>query len=372
MKTNQIKIGKIFGIPIDIDYSWFLIFILLTWILASDYFPTQFKGWTVALYWSAAFITSIFFFASVLLHELGHSFIAKKYKIKVRKITLFVFGGLAEIEEEPKKAKEEFWIAIAGPLTSFLLAGVFYLFQEIFSMFSFWTDIFKYLAFINFILAIFNLVPGFPLDGGRILRAIVWGFTKNFHKATITASIAGRFFGFLFIFIGVLQIFGGAVGDGIWTAFIGWFLESAAFSQMQKQALDKLLAGHKVQDAYSRNYALVPADTSLEEFIDNKILVGHRRFFFVEKDDEIIGILTIHNLHKIPKVKWNTTFVTEVMMSISEIKKLYADQPILDALKEMDKDGVNQLPVYDNNNLIGILSRESVITYLRQLHDANK
>ncbi len=368
MKRSQIQIGKIKGIPVGLDYSWFLVFILVTWILAASYFPAQYKGWSAMAYWITGSITSVLFFGSVLLHELAHSVFAVKYDIKVRRITLFVFGGIAEITEEPKKPSQEFWIALAGPLMSFLIAFISYFISKEFSQYPKISAVFEYLFEINFILAIFNLVPGFPLDGGRVFRAVVWAFTKNFQKATSIAAVVGRFFGFLFILYGFMLMMKGSVVDGIWIAFIGWFLESAALAQVQRQVVSKLLAGHKVADAMSRSYALLPSDTTIQDFIQNNMLFKNRRFFIVEENGENIGFFTIHSMNEVPKEKWDTVTVKEIMTPISEMKKTTPDFPLLEALKEMDKDGVNQLPVYEDGKIIGILSRENIITYLHTMH----
>lgn len=364
MKKRNIPVGKILGIPIGVDYSWFLIFLLLSWILAKNYFPTEFKNWSLLEYWIVGIVTTIMLFVSVLLHELGHSIIALKYKIKVKQINLFIFGGLAEIAGEPPKASAEFWIAIAGPVVSFFLAGIFYLLQLLTQNVAPVFAVFEYLAYINFVLAVFNLIPGFPLDGGRVLRAIVWGFTHNLHRATYIAAIVGRFFGFFFIFIGFLQIFAGNVGNGIWIAFIGWFLESAAMAQLQQQILEEHLSGHLVSEAMSNDYAIIPDDTTIQEVMDNHFLGIGRRSLFIKKDNQFIGILTMHKIKEIPSDNWQNTFVKEIMIPLSDTQKVEPDAPLWNALLKMDKNGVNQLPVMEGNELLGVLSRESIITFL--------
>ncbi len=364
MKKHNIPLGKIIGIPIGLDYTWFLIFILLTWSLAVNYFPNEFKEWSVAEYWIVGGVTAIMLFVSVLLHELGHSILAIYYKIKVKQITLFLFGGVAQIVGEPPKAIAEFWIAIAGPIVSFLLAGIFYILEMSFNKVAPLFALFEYLAFINFALAIFNLIPGFPLDGGRILRAIIWGVSHNLHKATYSAVIVGRFFGFMFIFFGVLQIFGGNISGGLWIAFIGWFLESAAMSQLHQQHLQDHLTGHIVSEAMTNDYAIVPDDTTIQEVVDNHFLGIGRRSLFVKKDDRFIGMLTLHKIKDIDKEKWASTYVAEAMIPHFETQKVVADVPLWDALLKMDKDGVNQLPVMKNNYIEGILTRESIITFI--------
>lgn len=367
MNQKYIPLGRILGIPIGLDYSWFLIFFLLSWMLADSYFPVEFKNWSVPEYWAAGIITSLMLFVSVIFHELGHSIVAIKYKIKVKRIHLFIFGGIAEIAGEPPKASAEFWIAIAGPIVSFLLSGVFYALMVITANLPFVFAIFKYLAFINFVLSVFNLIPGFPLDGGRVFRAIVWGFTHNLHKATYIAATVGRFFGFFFIFLGVLQIFRGDLGNGLWIAFIGWFLESAAASQLQQQFLEDYLTGHTVSEAMTNDYAIVQDDTTIQEVMDNHFLGIGRRSLFVKKEDQFVGMLTLHNIKEVPANKWAETKISDVMISHLETQKVDLNTPLWDALTKMDKDGVNQLPVMENNQVLGVLSRESLITFLKTI-----
>ncbi len=364
MRKKNIPLGKILGIPIGLDYTWFLIFALLSWMLAVSYFPSEFKNWSVPEYWLVGIVTAIMLFVSVLLHELGHSVIAINYKIKVKQITLFLFGGVAEIAGEPPKASAEFWIAIAGPIVSFLLAGIFFAAQILTKSVAPVFALFEYLAYINFALAIFNLIPGFPLDGGRVLRAVVWGYTHNLRKATRISALVGRFFGFLFIFFGALQIFGGNIGGGIWIAFIGWFLESAAMAQLHQQVLEENLSGHTVTEAMNNDYAIIPDDTTIQEVMDNHFLGIGRRSLFVKRNNKFIGMLTLHRIKDINQNQWATTYVTEAMIPHLETQKVDAGSLLWDALLKMDKDGVNQLPVMENEDIVGVLSRESIITFI--------
>ncbi len=363
---NQIRMGKVFDVPLTFDFSWFVILFFLTWILAGSYFPKQYKGWDAAWYWIVGGATSLLFFFSVLLHEIGHSYVARKYNYNVRQIKLFIFGGISEITQEPKKASEEFFIAAAGPIVTFILAGIFYGLAYLTKSNIYLFALFHYLGVINLILGIFNLIPGFPLDGGRIFRAIVWGINKDFKRATHIAASIGRVFGFIFVAIGVLEMMAGLWVDGLWIAFVGWFLESAAFSQIQRQEITKLLAGHTVEDALSKAYGLVPDDTTIAEFIENELLIRHRRFFIVEHKGENIGLLTIHDVQKVPKHLWETTTVKEIMKPLSEVKTVDVNMPLVDALKEMDEEGVNQLPVVEDGEIVGVLTRESLISLLTQ------
>ncbi len=232
MARQHIPLGSILGIPVGLDYSWFLIFALLTTLLANSYYPAEFPDWTPGVYWAMGAVTALLFFASVLLHELGHSLVALRHRIRVRSITLHIFGGIAEIADEPSSAAVEFFVAIAGPLTSFALAALFYMLQPAFSPVEPLLGLAEYLAYINLSLGLFNLVPGYPLDGGRVLRAVVWAITGNMRRATVVAANVGRGFAFLFIALGAWQVLSGNLGGGLWIAFIGWFLNSEARAEL--------------------------------------------------------------------------------------------------------------------------------------------
>jgi Zn-dependent protease/CBS domain-containing protein len=368
MNKNSIRIGQIFGIPLGIDYSWFLVFVLFTWTFATGYYPAEFKNWPAVEYWTVGAVTAVMLFASVLLHELGHSWVALRYKIPVRGITLFIFGGISQISSEPTSALSEFWITIAGPIVSFVLAGIFALLTMIVSGFAPLLALFIYLAYINLVLGAFNLIPGFPLDGGGILMAIVWGITHNRHRAVLFASVAGNVFAYLFIFYGAFQIFGGNLLNGLWTAFIGWFLLNASQGQLQQERIKGLLSGHKVSEAMSRNYTAIQSDTTLQYLVDDHILGGSRRSFIVEKAGQVIGLLTLHHLKDIPKDQWSTTTAAQAMIPASQMKQIRLDTELWDAIEEMDRDGVNQLPVMADSQIQGMLTREDVISYLRKIH----
>jgi Zn-dependent protease len=369
MNRHTIPLGRILGIPIGLDYSWFLIFVLLTWTMAVGYYPAEFKSWPVAQYWFVGAMTAIMLFVSVLLHELGHSVVAMRHKVPVRSITLFIFGGVSQIGTEPPTAAAGFWISIAGPAVSFALAALFGLLQSTVSSVEPLLALLKYLAYINVALGLFNLVPGFPLDGGGVLRAIVWGVTHDMRRATFIAANVGRFIAYLFIIFGVWQIIEGRFFDGIWIAFIGWFLESAAAAQVQQQALERVLVGHKVSDAMRRDYAAVSSDTTLEHLVNDHILGGGRRSLVVKEGDQVAGLLTFHRIRGIPRSDWPTVTAGQAMIPAEQMKRVQPDTGLWAALEEMDRDGVNQLPVMVNKQIQGMLSREDVVSYLRTLQE---
>ena len=365
----NIPLGSILGIPIGLDYSWLLIFALLTWMLASSYYPAEFQNWPLPLYWFMGAVTAILLFASVLLHELGHSVIALWYKVPVRSITLFVFGGVAQIGTEPPSAMAEFFIAIAGPLVSLALALLFSVLQPgVAAVQPLW-GLAKYLAYINFVVVLFNLIPGFPLDGGRVFRAIVWAVTKNLRRATLIAANVGRLFGFLFIFIGVWQMFTGNLGGGLWIAFIGWFLDNAAAAQVHQVMFQGLLAGHTVSQAMNPHCDTVSTDLTLQQLVDEHILGRGRRCFLVKRGDNPVGLITLHQIKDILRSDWTQTTTAQVMLPLAELKRISPDGELLSALQLMDGDGVNQLPVMTNSQVVGMLSREDVITFLRTLQE---
>lgn len=367
MKQSTLPLGRVLGIPIGLDYSWFLIFALLTWSMATSYYPNDFKAWPVYLYWVMGAVTATMLFASVLLHELGHSVIAISYKIPVRRITLFIFGGVAEIAGEPPSARAEFWIALAGPVVSLLLALLFRLLQPVVTALSPLLALAEYLAYINFSLALFNLIPGFPLDGGRVLRAIIWGVTGSLHRATMIAGATGRGIAYLFIFAGVWQMLTGSFANGLWIAFIGWFLESAATAEMQRLTLHEQLAGHTVAQAMTRECNLVQPTTSLQQLVEEEVLGQGKRCFVVGQAELPLGLLTLHQIREVPAADRAITRVEQIMLPLEQVKTVAPDTDLWDAVKEMEQDGVNQLPVIVQGRLVGLLSRDGIISFLQTL-----
>lgn len=227
----------------------------------------------------------------------------------------------------------------------------------------------EYLSFINLALVVFNLIPGYPLDGGRVFRAIVWGITGSMRQATLIAANVGRFFAFLFIFVGVWQIFGGNVGNGLWIVLIGWFLDSAASAQVQQVMLQGLMAGHRVSQAMSTNCTAVPADLTLQQLVDEHILGSGRRCFLVNRGDNTVGMMTLHRIKEVPRPEWPATTAAQVMLPLEQLKRIDPDTELWPALEEMDRDGVNQLPVTRDHHVVGMLSREDVISFLGTLQE---
>jgi Zn-dependent protease/CBS domain-containing protein len=336
-------------------------------MLAESYFPAEFAGWSSGEYWFIGVVTAILLFVSVLIHELGHSIVAQSFGISVPRITLFLFGGVSQIATEASTPAREFWIAVVGPITSVVLAAFFWEIEPLVKANQPAYALVEYLALINVALALFNLIPGFPLDGGRVLRAIVWRATRNHHRATIAASVTGRFVGFLMIFWGVWQALTGNLGGGIWIALIGWFLESAAGSQLQQEGLKTLLDGHRVADAMQRNLIEVPEDESVQQLVSQAMVPTGSRYAFVTRGGTPEGMVTLADIRATPKDAWPTTRAAQVMIPIQKLITTHPDAILWAALEKMGRDGVEQLAVMEGDKVIGALSREDVLHYLAQL-----
>lgn len=359
------KLGKIWGIPIGLHTSWFLLFILLTWSLMTGYFPEEYPQLSGLTHFILGLITSILFFGSVLAHELGHSFVALRNKIPVRGITLFIFGGVAQIGQEPKSPGVEFRVAIAGPLVSLALAagfgGLWFLDQAIPIL----AAPSVYLMRINFLLAVFNMIPGFPLDGGRVLRAGVWWYTKSFQKASQVAAFSGQLVAFAFIGLGIYTILRGQFLNGLWMAFIGWFLQNAAASTYAQSNMQRALRGIAVGQVMERDCPKVPALLPISHLVDEHVLVGGQRCFFVADNGSLLGMLTLRDITQIPKPKWGFTTAKQAMIPLGKLIQVDPETELLAALQLMDNANVNQVPVVVAGELVGVLSREQIVHYLR-------
>jgi Zn-dependent protease len=366
---RTIPLGHMFGIPIGVHYSWFTVLVLLTWVLAVSYYPGEFRDWPAVLYWIMGALTAILLFVAVLVHELGHAVVALRYKVPIRGITLFIFGGVAEMGEEPPSAVAEFWIAVAGPLVSFVLAAILGLLHAALSGSAPLLALTKYLAYGNGTLALFNLIPGFPLDGGRVFRAVVWAITHNLRRATLLAANVGRGVSLLFILLGVWQVIDGNISTGLWIAFIGWFLETAARAEVQRQEIQILLAGHLAAEAMDADPASIGAGTVLQHLKDRSIRVAGQHSFVVEADGHSVGLLTLHQIKGIPQSEWPTTPAGRIMIPVARAKSIGPDSDLWSVLQEMDRSGVTQLPVMANGRIVGMLTREGIMRFVRTLRE---
>jgi Zn-dependent protease/predicted transcriptional regulator len=362
---SQIKLGRIFGIPIGLHYSWFLIALLIVFSLSAQ-FRTSNAGWSDGLILASAIGTAILFFVSLLLHELAHSLVATANGLPVREITLFALGGVSQIEKNPASAKIEFWIAFVGPLTSAVI-GVLCLMAErvIGGASDPWKAILLWLGYINVALAAFNLTPGYPLDGGRVLRAIIWWRTGDAERSTRTAARVGQAVAFVFIAIGIVRFFGGAGIGGLWIAFIGWFLLQAARDSYVQIGLANALKGVRVGDVMTRDCPTVDAWLNVQNFVEQELLRTGRRCFIVIEKGEIVGLVTPHEIKRIDGAKWAFTTLRDAMVPLEDMRSASPNRPLLSALELMNREDLNQLPVISNRHLEGVLSRAQVLSYLQ-------
>jgi Zn-dependent protease/CBS domain-containing protein len=362
---GSFRIGKIAGIEIDINVSWIVVLVLLTVSLATGWFPQLDPGWSAATYWVVSLIAALLLFVSVLLHELAHSLVARRSGLPVKNITLFIFGGISNIEQEPKSPGVEFKMAFVGPLTSLLIGAICYLLLlPLRGTHSPLEAILFYLAVTNILLGIFNLIPGFPLDGGRVLRSIIWKITGSLEKATRIASLSGQVIAYLFIFWGLLQIFGGNVLNGIWIGFIGWFLLSAAQSANTQGMLQSTLRGITVAEVMNPTPPEVPATVTLQELVDEYFLPHGLRYALVMQDDQLAGMITLSDIRHVPQEQWNSTPVERAMVPLSRLHVVAPQQSLNDVLPLMAGRDVNQLPVVQNGVPVGVVSRDGVMRYL--------
>jgi Zn-dependent protease len=369
MLRGGIPIGKAFGIQLRLHYSWFFIFALVTWILAAAYYPSVYPSWSLSARIAAGLITSVLFFASVLVHELMHSIVSQRQGIPVQSITLFIFGGVSQITSEPKQPADEFRMAIVGPLASLviggILLGVYYQWRNVdtFAV-QFVTAIAYWLGYINLLLGAFNLIPGFPLDGGRVLRSLIWWRSHNLTSATKIASNAGRVVGFIFIFVGIYFIFTGNWFNGIWLALIGWFLESAAVGSYQQLLMQEMLKGHVASEVMSSDCVVVPPDMTIDHLVNGNILTSGRRCFPVGSGSEIMGLMTLHNVKEVPREQWTTETVQQAMTPFDKLKWVRPDEELSSVLRILTQDDINQVPVVQDGKIIGMVSRENLLNFV--------
>jgi Zn-dependent protease/CBS domain-containing protein len=366
---NTFTIGHVRGIEIGIHYTWLFAFALVTWSLASGYFPGEYRGWSAGVYWLLGGVAALMLFSSVLVHELSHSFMALARGQEVHSITLFIFGGVSNLKAESEAPRDEFLISVVGPLTSFLLAGLFWVGQQLVPGTRSPLDaLLSYLTMINLMLGVFNLLPGFPLDGGRVLRSIVWAASGSLRRGTEVASWIGQAFGFVMIVLGVSQLFAGNLFGGLWIAFIGWFLNGAAESIRSQQATQESLGDVRVADVMNAHPPVAPAELSVEEFVFEYVLRQGQRAVLIVEDDSLIGLLTISDVKKLPQEQWRGTRVHAIMTPLP-LKTLSPTAELRQALQLLAEQELNQAPVVHGGRLVGLLSRSDVMRYL-QLRDA--
>jgi Zn-dependent protease len=359
---GSFRLFRIAGVDIEIHWSWLLVFVLLTWTLATG-FGEEFNGWTGAERWGAAAATSIVFFGSILAHELSHSIVANRLGIPVRRITLFVFGGVSHLESESRTPREEFLIAIAGPGTSFviagLLAGLWVLLSPVREPAAFAAG---YLAIANAAIGVFNLIPGFPLDGGRVLRSFLWRITHGLLRATRIASWVGTMVAYGLMVLGiVVMVLTGEILSGVWFIFIGWFLRNAAESSYQQALIRHLLGAVPVRSVLDRSYEWVAPYMTLQALLDEHVLPRSARYFAVTGGPGLGGVITPKDIRRFPKAAWPSTTVYQAMTPAERLAVISPEVSLDDALQLMGKQGVHQLPVMENGTLLGFVTRQDIM-----------
>jgi len=385
---NGIRIGKLLGITIVIDWSWLFIFLLVTWNLATFLRAAQ-PDWSPVAVWGLAAAAALLFFASVLAHEMGHSLVARSRGMPVHNITLFMFGGVSNLQREPESARDEFATAIVGPLTSIAIGAVLALIAgasvgrlgqvtsdplEVVRSLGPLTFLVFWLGSVNVLLGVFNLIPGFPLDGGRVLRSIFWATSGSLVSATKWATAVGRLVAWAFILAGIamafgvrLPIFGTGVVAGLWLAFIGWFLNSAASQSYQQVLIRDVLDGVPVSQMMRPDPPTVTEEVTVSELAYDHIMRADDRAFPVMHGDTMIGIVSVEDLRKVPRDRWEMTPVRQIMTGADHLVTVNPDDEATEALNRLAQHDVRQLPVVKDGRLVGLLRRSDLLRWL-QLH----
>ena len=360
MRFNTIPLFRIFGIQINLDYSWFIVFLLITVTLAMGYFPYEYKGLSPIWYWLAGALSAILLFASVLLHELSHSLVALHYGIPVKEINLFIFGGVALIEEEAPSPKIEFQIAIAGPICSFILGTIFLIMAYFYPYNDLLNGMINYLMIVNYIVAFFNLVPAFPLDGGRILRAIIWA-KKDLLTATKISSMTGTAFAYFLMLLGILSLIEGSFINALWYGLIGLFLKQASKSSYEQTKLTVILSKYKVQNFLQTMKPIFP-DETLYTVMTQYFPFYHTRTLPVLGTDGKFYIVDIEDIKSIPQSEWDKVKVIEIAKPIDVYVSPF--DSLVKALTLMRNFDLDELPVIYENTFLGIIKRSTIETLL--------
>jgi Zn-dependent protease len=368
MESN-IKLGRLLGVEIGLHYSWLLIALLIAFSLATR-FQMLHPDWGSGVAWLTAIVTAALFFASIVVHELSHAMVAKMRGLPVHSITLFALGGVAKIEKEAADTKTEFWMGIIGPITSAVIGLLFLGLSWLLG----WAALSEpgtpvmamlvWLGYINMLLAAFNMLPGFPMDGGRVLRAIVWWKTGNMAKATRIASLTGMALAFGFIVLGIVSFFQGAGFGGLWIAFIGWFLLNGARASYAHNEVNERLRGVRVADVMARDCPTVEGNTNLQTFVDEHLLHTGGRCFLIVENGATAGLITSNEVKAVARARWPYTTVSDAMVPIERLKTVNPEMPVAEAMETLGRANVNQLPVVSNGRLEGIISRDRVLQFL--------
>ena len=365
--SRGISLFKIAGIHIRLDFSWFIIFGLVLFALSAGYLPRTFPGQDVQTYWIAGLVATLLFFASVMLHELAHSLVAIRHGIDIPEITLFIFGGVSRLSQEPSEPKTEFKVAVVGPLTSFALAAVFWALKILLQGFepSLIVVVIGYLAWINLALGIFNLVPGFPLDGGRILRAFLWWKTGSLTRATKVAADFGKGFALALMILGALQIFAGALINGLWFIFIGMFLRGMSVQGYEELVIRKSLKGVHVDEVMVREVVSVPPDLTISQLIHDYFLHYAFRGFPVADNGRILGVVSVVAVRQLPREVYDNRRVADIMTPLVDDLLISGKASLAEALMKMTRQEQDRLLVLDHDRLAGLVTKTGLLRFVQ-------
>lgn len=366
-RPQEIDLFKVAGVQIAIDYSWLIIFALVLWSLSAGYFPALHPGNTYIEYWIVGLVATLLFFASIVTHELSHAVVANRLGQPVERISLFIFGGMAHLGHEPTSARDELKIAAAGPITSFVLGAFFLAIPRVFGLdesLSMWASVFNYLGFINFALGLFNLLPGFPLDGGRILRAVLWQRSGDFRQATASASEWGKGIAYGLIFLGALQIFAGALIGGIWLIFIALFLKGAASSSYQSLVIEQVLGSLHVSDLMVRDPITIDAETTVADVINDHFMRHGHGGYPVIRDNHVVGLISLGQIRDCPAGERASKRVSEIMRPLDPAIVIAPTAPVSNALRQMAESDSGRLLVMEQERLIGLITRSAIAHFI--------
>lgn len=368
MFGRRINLFKLLGFQVRIDFSWIIIAVLVAWSLSTGFFPFQFKGLSTGIYWIMGIIGAIGLFFSIIVHEFSHSLVARQYGLQMRGITLFIFGGMAEMPDEPASPRAEFMMAVVGPLSSLVLAGIFYVTYLAGAASGIpepVNGVLAYLALINLILAVFNLVPAFPLDGGRILRSILWGARDNLRWATRISSRIGAAFGIFLIIFGIFNVLSGNFIGGMWYFLIGLFLQSAANMSYQQLITRRALEGESVRRFMNTDPVTVSPETTIHDLVENYVYRYHYKMFPVISRSNIIeGCVTTKQIKEIPREKWHETRIKDIKIPCDGDNTIQADMDAIQALSLMNRSGKSRLMVTEGEHLAGVISLKDMLKFL--------
>jgi Zn-dependent protease/CBS domain-containing protein len=368
MVRGSLVLGAIRGIPIRIHFTWLIIFGLLSWSLASGYFPQHYPDLPITAYWIKAIIAALFLFGSVLVHELMHALMAQNLQVPIAGITLFALGGVSEMKQEPPSPSAEFMIAIVGPLASFVLAGFFWLVWRALEREGpdpSFAAIALYLMGLNAVVAVFNLLPAFPLDGGRVLRSIIWGITKNLKKATYLATRVGRGFAYVLIIFGAMSLFAGAGFQGIWMALIGFFLLQGAQASYTQVLLKEALAGIAVRDIMVKEVVTVVPSLRVRELIERYFLTYGYGGFPVVENGQVVGLVSLGDVKQVAPEDYDRVSVREVMVPLAERLIIAPEEDVSVAFQRMAEEELGRLVVMERGRMLGLVTKTGLSRFLQ-------